>query len=101
MGAELVDCGRKIWGVPVDARVGMLVFSDQWSGWSGRLLPGDTFSPLRMTLGRLGERETRAVRIEVTGRTLQWKHDRRVVRCRVVFLGDCEPDVETGGWLAV
>jgi hypothetical protein len=54
-----------------------------------------------MTLGRLGERETRAVRIEVTGRTLQWKHDRRVVRCRVVFLGDCEPDVETGGWLAV
>ena len=79
----------------------MLVFPDKWSGWSGRLVDGDSFSALRMTLGRCGERETRAVRIVVTGRTLQRKHDRRVVRCRVVFLGDCEPDVETGGWLAV
>lgn len=69
MVAELVDCGRKIWGVPVDARVGMLVFPDQWSG---RLVAGDTFSALRLTLGRLGERETRAVRIEVRRFGLAW-----------------------------
>jgi len=39
-----------------------------------------------------------AVRVEQTGKVMN-RHG--MYRCRVTFVGDCEPDVVTGGWMTL
>lgn len=58
-------------------------------------------APFRLT-GRLAELP---VRVEVTGRTVRYDvtglRGVPVVRCRVIFVGDGEPDSEATGWVCV
>lgn len=42
-----------------------------------------------------------ACRVEVTGRTVQIHRGARVVRVKVTYVGDGEPDTSTGGWMFV
>lgn len=43
-----------------------------------------------------------ACRVEITGRTFQFRAGKVLwVRCKVVFVGDGEPDTEVAGWLKV
>jgi len=48
-------------------------------------------------------RESRAIacNVTVTGRKVHWRGGCRWVRCRVEWVGDCEPSTYGGGWLAV
>jgi hypothetical protein len=39
--------------------------------------------------------------VQVTGRTVQRRDGQYMVRVRITFVGDCEPDVVTGGWTLV
>lgn len=47
--------------------------------------------------------DTVAIDIEITGRTLRRRayQDGYFVRCKIVFVGDCEPDSWIVGWLQV
>jgi hypothetical protein len=40
-----------------------------------------------------------AVNIEVTGKQVRWFHGEPFCRVRVIFVGDCEPDRTSGGWM--
>lgn len=91
----------EVWGWDVEPKVGKRIFPDGWNGWYGELIPGDSFSPLRISTNSDGPIKSLAVRIEVTGRTLTTKYSCRVVRVKVIFVGDCEPDTVSGGWMAV
>jgi len=42
-----------------------------------------------------------AVNIHVTGRTVQQRNGAEWVRCKVEWVGDCEPSTFCGGWLRV
>ena len=45
---------------------------------------------------------TLAVNISLSGRTIQRPtgfYGRRAIRCRIEFVGDCEPSTFTSGWL--
>lgn len=53
---------------------------------------------LRAVTGCVGP----ACRVEITGRTIQIRAGKTLwVRCKVVFVGDGEPDTEVAGWLKV
>lgn len=83
----------------IEVKVGSVIRVDNWKV-SEALLPGDDFSPFRIPTHCGGPITSVAVRIEVTGRSIQyqgWMGKR--VRVRVVFVGDCEPDTCVGGWL--
>ena len=99
MKAQLTE----IWGRDVTPQVGRIVRPDGWTMY-GRLIAGDSFSALRLTTNSYGPVKDLAVKIEVTGRTLQRDpRDRsmRVVRVKVIFVGDCEPDIVSGGWMEI
>jgi hypothetical protein len=89
----------EIWGHPVEPKVGSYVKPDGWS-YGDCLIAGDEFSPFRIPAGSIVI-ESLAVRIEVTGRTLQLHKGRLSVRVKVVFVGDGEPDTVCGGFMAV
>jgi hypothetical protein len=90
----------EVWGFDVQPQVGLYVKPDGWA-YGGRLIEGDSFSELRLTTNSGGPITDLAVRIEVTGRTLQRKQGVRSVRVRIVFIGDGEPDTITGGYMEV
>lgn len=81
---------------------GMSVKPDEWgigfcepieSDWDKAPVRIRTYQPVIESL---------AVRIEVTGRTVFAEaNGASIIRCRVVFVGDGEPDTTTGGWLNV
>ncbi len=92
----LADLGYDVTPAP-----GRYIAPDGWT-WGDRLVAGEEPYPLRLMLpsGRNGGPiKSLAVRIEVTGRTVQkWKSG-DAVRVRIVFLGDGEPDTSTGGYM--
>lgn len=51
----------------------------------------------------LGGSETRPVDIEITGRTIQRRPYQQGfwIKINIVWVGDCEPDTRSAGWLFV
>lgn len=84
----------------VTPTVGTYVKPDGWA-FGERLTEGDSFSTFRLPTGSGGPIKSLAVEVEVTGRTIQRKWDMRLVRCKITFVGDCEPDTVVRGWLEV
>lgn len=83
----------------IEVKVGSVIHIDNWKV-SEVLLPGDDFSPFRVATQSGGPIKSLAVRIEITGRSIQylgWMGKR--IRIRVVFPGDGEPDTHASGWL--
>jgi len=95
MITKTLPCGAK-----VGLDVGDYIKPDEWRLGSC-LQKGDSFSPFRLPVNSNGPIKDLAVRIEITGRTLQWKHGENHVRVKIIFVGDCEPDTESGGWAVV
>jgi len=93
----------ELWGYDMDIKPGQYIQPDQWY-ISQPLIEGDDFSPLRLLTGsgqNGGPIKSLAVRVDITGRTLQTHQGGRAVRVRITFLGDGEPDTHSGGWLFV
>lgn len=90
----------EIYGQNVEPQLGSAVKPDNWP-WYQRLIPGDSFSPFRIPVNSMGPIKDLAVRVEVTGRTIQRVQGYTVVRVRITFPGDCEPDTVCGGWMQV
>lgn len=85
----------------IQAKVGDAVRIDTWGVGAAELIASDwDAAPLRVRTYQ-PVIESLAVRIEITGRKRHYtgygSPDK--VRCRVVFVGDCEPDEVTFGWL--
>ena len=90
----------EIWGFNVTPQVGRWVKPDGWP-IGASLIDGDSFSPLRLSTNSNGPVKSLAVRVETTGRTVQRVSGLRVVRVRITFVGDCEPDTVVGGYMEV
>ena len=80
--------------------VGSYIKPDGWPMGSV-LAQGDSFSPFRLPINSGGPIKSLAVRIEVTGRTIQRHAGSYHVRVRIIFVGDCEPDTVTFGTMIV
>ncbi len=94
-------------GVTVEPKVGGLILVSN-KICSVRLNKGDEtvdsgYRGSQFRIEVLDGSETRPIDIRITGRTLQqpayqsgfW------VKIVIIWVGDCEPDQETGGWLFV
>ena len=86
--------------------VGMHVQPDDWM-FGALLEPGEPYvdtgfrgCQFRLPTNTLGPIKSLAVDVTVTGRTVQWHNGGRQVRVRITFVGDCEPDKHTHGWLS-
>jgi len=89
-----------IYGIDVTPQVGRYVKPDGWF-LGANLTAGDSFSPFRLPTNSGGPIKCLAVRVEVTGRTLKRVAGLRVVRVRITFVGDCEPDTVVGGYMEI
>lgn len=89
-----------IYGWDTTPQLGRYVKPDGWT-WGSKLEAGDSFSTFRIPVHSGGPITSLAVEIEVTGRTLQRVAGLRMVRVKITFPGDCEPDTVTGGWMEV
>lgn len=102
--------GREIYGRECRAAVGSLVKLDGSRRFPERLLPGDD----NVCHGWPGcdfrypnpvpgweKKHAIACNVTVTGKTLQRRDGSLWVRCRVEWVGDCEPSTFSGGWLRV
>ena len=81
-----------------EIKIGTRVWIDGWR-LPQPLLPSDwEAAPFRIeSFNYVGT--TRAVKVEITGRTRQWKSGEPWMRAKVTFVGDGEPDVELRGWV--
>ena len=83
----------------IEIRVGSVIQIDGWK-LSCRVGEGDDFSPFRIpTSNSVSVIESLAARFEITGRTIQYDASGPKVRIKIIFVGDCEPDTTTRGWL--
>jgi hypothetical protein len=97
--------GKVIYGNEISAKVDDVVLLDsrniseklgEWDIEPCEGFPGADFSWPSAVVGSL------AVNVHVTGRTFQYVSGGvRAVRCRVEFVGDCEPSSFASGWLFV
>ena len=78
------------WGNPGNTSGSLLIPCDDWDKADFRLPTG--YHEFHYDL---------AVNVEVTGRTVQSKGGCYVIRVKVTFVGDCEPDTISGGWMEV
>ena len=58
-------------------------------------------SMFRLPTRTLGPIKDLAVNIVITGRTLRRQWGGYYLRVKIIFVGDCEADTETGGWMKV
>lgn len=81
-----VDVGTYVepdnWGIGEVLKPGLAGFCDYY-------LPTHSGGPVK----ELG------VNVEITGRTRQRRCGGWYVRCRITFVGDCEPDTVVKGWV--
>jgi len=84
--------------VNVDPCVDRFVKPDGWD-FGERLIAGDDFSSFRLPTGSNGPIKSLAVEIEITGRTIQKRMNLNMVRVRIRFVGDGEPDQVTRGYM--
>ena len=79
--------------------VGTHVEPEQW-GVGNVLKPGlENFCDYYLPTNSGGPIKEVAVNVEITGRTRIRRCGGWYVRVKVTFVGDCEPDVVTGGWV--
>lgn len=78
--------------------VGKMVQPDGWGSWE-ELLPCDDWD--RADYRIAVKKYDLAVRVEVTGNTVQMVEGVQAVRVKITFVGDCEPDSITRGWMYV
>lgn len=89
----------EIYGIDCTPRVGLMIRPENWA-MSSILLPGDDFSPFRIRTSN-DIIPSLACRVEVTGRTFQKDKGCRVVRVKITFVGDGEPDQFCRGFMGV
>ena len=79
--------------------VGQFIYPDGW--YMGQTLQASTWekAPFRIPCRNQGPITSLAVRVIVTGRTRQWQHGSAWWRCRLIMVGDGEPDTTMGGWM--
>lgn len=89
-------------GLDVTPKVGSYVLPDGWRGWGGLLGESDwDAAAFRIPVNSLGPITSLAVNVELTGRMTHWRGGGRYVRVRIIFVGDCEPDQTTLGWMRI
>jgi hypothetical protein len=88
--------------------IGSIIVRDcHTSGIGTKLTKGETPCPgfagsmFRLATLTQGPIKDLAVNILITGRSLQRKWGSLYVRVKIVFVGDCEPNTETGGWMLI
>jgi hypothetical protein len=84
---------------PPTPAVGHYLVPDGWS--IGQQLQASDWerAPFRLPLVSRGPISSIAVRIEITGRVRQFRGTCAWWRCRIVVVGDGEPDTTMGGWM--
>ena len=91
----------EIYGWDTTPQIGWYIKPDSWT-YGMRLEAGDSFSTFRLPLNSGGPIKSLAVEIEVTGRTFQRVNCMsRMVRVKITFPGDCEPDTITKGYMEI
>lgn len=80
--------------------VGRWVKPDGWR-YGSPIIDGDDFSTFRIPTHCGGPIKDLAVEIQVTGRTIQRKWEMRLVRVKITFPGDGEPDQITYGYMEI
>ena len=81
-------------------KLGSWVTPDGWQLGGGTLVESDwNKADFRLTTSHEGLEL--AVKVEVSGRKVHFTSTGSRVRVKVTFLGDCEPDTETHGWMAL
>jgi hypothetical protein len=86
-------------GCEIEVKASMFVRLD-CNRCSRQLLPGDSFSSLRLECDSAVFRSV-ACRVKVVGRKVQYKLGGKSIRVIVTFVGDGEPDVDAVGWLYI
>lgn len=92
---------REIWGKTIEAKVGSVVWPDNWFG-AEQLIESDwDAAQFRIKLGSNGPIKSLAVNVEITGRTIQYHNLAYWIRIKIEFVGDGEPSQIYRGWLKV
>ena len=81
--------------------VGAEVKADSWGYFKTLTEDVTDWEPCDFRIWMGGGRYHTAVRVEVTGRTVQYNFGGSVVRVKIIFVGDESPDVEVGGWMRI
>lgn len=83
----------------VAPKLDSVVRPDGWA-WAGRLVRSDwDRADFYLTTNSGGPIKELAVRITITGRTIQRREGDYWVRVRIEFVGDGEPSSFTKGWM--
>jgi len=85
----------------VQPRVGDTIYIDEWGAWADLIEDETGWEKCDYRIPIKGGFYELAVRIEVTGRTIQWRQGAPMVRIKIVFVGDGEPDKVCRGWAYV
>lgn len=92
-----------IYGNEYQAKIGSYILVDdetighnlhKGSDYSDSGFPGCQFYLPRNTLPN-----GLACNVEITGRTLQRKNGAYYIKVKITWVGDCEPNTETSGWM--
>ncbi len=78
-------------GRTIEVKVGSRVFSDT-NKLTRALIPGDSFTPLRLECNGGGPIKSVACRVDITGGVIFRKNGCDVIRVRMIMVGDGEPD---------
>lgn len=87
--------------INVQPRIGDTLYPDGWAPSSTYLNPSDwDKAEWRIPSARYSGIGL-AIRLRVTGRTVQRKHGNLVVRVEITWVGDGEPDTYSKGYLVI
>ena len=86
----------------VQPKLGDTLYPDEWAPSSTYLNPSDwDKAEWRVPSARYQDLPGLAIRLRVTGRTVQRKYGNLVVRVEITWVGDGEPDTHSKGYLAI
>jgi len=85
----------------LDLPVGDTIYIDDWDRWVDLIEDETGWEKCDYRIPVKDGFYELAVRIEVTGRTIQWRQDAPMVRIKIVFVGDGEPDKVCRRWAYV
>lgn len=93
-----------VYGREVSPKVGMAIEGDGWR-FGYTLLdceqkePVPGFSGADFRIESMTTGESRAVNVAITGRVPTTRLGSHWLRCKITFVGDCEPDTVVKGWI--
>ena len=83
----------------LEPKNGMWVHPDEWKNGGGRLFESDwDKAEFRIETGSGGPIESLAVNVKLSGRKVHVDYGKKT-RVQITFVGDCEEDSITYGWL--